>query len=226
MLNGIFEKVLVIAPHCDDDVLGCGGLMSRVKKSGGEVHVLIAAAGDVHFRHSDTVIHADTREEEFRKGLEVLGVDSGEILFYEYEQKLDTLPIVEIVTVLDKKIAELQPTAVLIPYPSFHQDHKVLFQAAFAALRPTIDTSYIKFVGMYEYPFVVWDTNDVDGSLMHIDITNEIDDKVKAMSMHTSQIRPDDHLISLKTIRTWAERRGLEVGLPYAEAYKILKLKI
>lgn len=227
MLNGIFERVLVIAPHSDDDILGCGGLMKRVKKSGGRVHVAVVSVGDVLFYHSDKVVKADTRIEEFHNALDYLGVDSGEVLFKGHEQRLHMLPIVEIITEIDKIIKREKPTAVFIPYPSFHQDHKTVFDASFAALRPTGASEATKLVAMYEYPFIVWDANqNVDGCRFHIDITNEIDDKVNAMRKHVSQLRPANELISLETIRVWAQRRGLEVNAEYAEAFKALRMKI
>ena len=170
--------------------------MRKVRKEGGEVHVIVTTVGDVQFYHNDSMITAETREEEFHNALASLGVDSGMILYRHSEQRLHMLPIVDIITELDKKIRELQPTAVFIPYPSFHQDHKTVFDASFAALRPTDDTSFVKLVAMYEYPFIVWDTGAVDGCRFHVDITNEIDEKVNAMAQHKSQIRSEKHLIS------------------------------
>jgi LmbE family N-acetylglucosaminyl deacetylase len=220
----MFERVLVIAPHSDDDILGCGGMMKNVKKAGGEVHVVVTTIGDVNFYHKQEVVTGETREEEFHNALNSLGVDSGEILFRHSEQKLHMLPIVDIITAYDQKIRSFKPTAVFIPYPSFHQDHKTVFNASFAALRPTPNTSHVKLVAMYEYPFIVWDTNDTDGNRFHLDITNTLEDKVNAMKCHKSQIRESEHLISPQTIRVWAERRGIEVGVRYAEAFKALRM--
>jgi LmbE family N-acetylglucosaminyl deacetylase len=220
----MFEKVLVIAPHSDDDILGCGGLMKKVKNLGGEVHVIVTTIGDVAFYHKPDVVKAEVREEEFYAALDFLGVDKGEILFRHSEQRLHLLPIVDIITAYDQKIRTYKPTAVFIPYPSFHQDHKTVFDASFAALRPTPNTSYVRLVAMYEYPFVVWDVKDTDGNRFHLDISDVIDDKINAMKCHKSQIREAEHLISPQTIRVWAERRGIEVGVPYAEAFKALRM--
>lgn len=220
----MFERVLVIAPHSDDDILGCGGMMKNVKNAGGEVHVVVTTIGDVNFYHRQEVVTGETREEEFHSALNSLGVDSGEILFRHSEQKLHMLPIVDIITAYDQKIRSFKPTAVFIPYPSFHQDHKTVFDASFAALRPTPNTSHVKLVAMYEYPFIVWDTNGTDGNRFHLDITNTLEDKVNAMKCHKSQIRESEHLISPQTIRVWAERRGIEVGVRYAEAFKALRM--
>ena len=49
MFNGVFERLLVVSPHCDDEVLGCGGLMKKVVDSGGDVTVVVAAVGDTTF---------------------------------------------------------------------------------------------------------------------------------------------------------------------------------
>ena len=226
LLNGVLENVLVFAPHSDDDILGCGGLIRKVVKSGGKVHVVLATVGDVRFYHSNKVIKAETRIKEFETALDYLGVNSTEIMYTDHEQVLDTVPMVDLVTKMDKIIHDVKPSAVLIPYPSFHQDHKAVYNACFAALRPTNDTGHIKMVAMYEYPFIVWDTIPIEGGRLHIDITDEIDDKVHAMSLHKSQVRPEKHLISLETIKVWAQRRGLEVGVPYAEAYKVLRMVV
>lgn len=224
MFSGLLERVLVIAPHSDDDILGCGGMLKKVKDAGGETHVVIATIGDVHFYHKGEVVTGAVREEEFYNALSILGVDSGRILYRHSEQRLNMLPIVDIITELDDIIREIKPTAVFIPYPSFHQDHKTVFEASFAALRPTPATDFVKFVAMYEYPFVVWDAANQGGSKFHIDITNEIEYKVNAMKQHVSQIREANHLISPQTIKTWAANRGIEVGVPYAEAFKLLRM--
>ena len=47
MLNFKNERLLVISPHADDEILGCGGLISKIKKDGGKVYVLIFNVGSV-----------------------------------------------------------------------------------------------------------------------------------------------------------------------------------
>lgn len=226
MFDKLLDRVLIIAPHSDDDILGCGGLMKKVKNEGGEVHVVVATVGDVKFYHSNALVTADTREKEFYNALFELNADSGEILYRHSEQRLHTMPIVDLITEFDRRVRKFKPTAVFLPYPSFHQDHKTVFDASFAALRPTPNTSHVKLVAMYEYPFVVWHVGELGGSSFHLDITDVIDDKIRAMECHKSQIREASHLISPQTIRMWAERRGVEVGLPYAEAFKALRMVV
>lgn len=222
----LFDNVLVIAPHSDDDVLGCGGTVRRVIEAGGKVTVLVATVGDVQFYHSKKTVLANTRVEEFHNALDVLGVQDGRVLYMNQEQRLHMMPIVDLISEFDKVIREVKPTAVFIPYPSFHQDHKTVFDAAFAALRPTPHTDHIRLVAMYEYPFIVWSTHDSSKNRFYIDITEQLDHKVRAMSQHKSQLRPSAELISLETIALWAARRGLEIGVKYAESFEMLRLRI
>lgn len=221
-METFLKKTLIIAPHADDEVLGCGGLIAKYSSSV-EFHVALATVGDITFHHAGKVIGAETRKAEFARAMESLGVTSLEVLFEGYESKMDTLPLREIVTKLDNLIRAAQPTAVLIPYPSFHQDHQVVFKAAFAALRPQ-PHNHVKFVAMFEYPLIAWNYESLNSSMIYINITDTIDRKIEALKCHASQIRPGRHTINPETVALWAEKRGLEVGIQFAEAYRLLKM--
>ncbi|WLD94937.1 PIG-L deacetylase family protein [Alkalihalobacillus sp. AL-G] len=219
------ERILIIAPHADDEVLGCGGLIEKAVKYGNDVKVVIAAVGDIVFEHKkdgETTL-AQTRISELHDALMHLGCSHYEILYDDKESKLDTIPLNEIVTRLDKIIALFQPTMVFIPYPSYHQDHQVLFQASMASLRPD-PRKQIKLVAMYEYPLIVWQypkINDV-GELF-LDISNSIELKLEAFCKHQSQMRDPKHLISPENVKRWAAVRGMEAGVDYAEKYHLLR---
>ena len=81
-------------------------------------------------------------------------------------------------------------------------------------------------VAMYEYPFVSWSYEKLEGGAIYVDIENEIDDKVEALKLHKSQVREAGHAISPETIRMWAQRRGFEVSLDYAELFRILRMTV
>lgn len=227
MFNGVFERLLVVSPHCDDEVLGCGGLMKKVVDSGGDVTVVVAAVGDTTFYHLNRVVTAEERKAELRNALDYLGIKKSLILFEGYESKMDVLEIRKIVSVLDELIEDIQPTAVLIPYPSFHQDHKIVFDASFAALRPSpTNSDSLRMVAMYEYPFIAWNSQLVSGGSFYLDIESVLTDKIEALKKHESQVREGRHMISPESVKLWAEKRGLEAGLNYAELFYILRLLI
>lgn len=218
------ERILIIAPHADDEVLGCGGLIEKARKHGNEVKVIIGSVGDVPFRHNDNgIVEASTRKRELKDALAHLGCQDFEILFENKESAMDTIPRNQIVSQLDLALDTFLPTMALIPYPSYHQDHQVLFQASMASLRPD-QKRKPKLIAMYEYPLIVWQypkLNDV-GEL-YLDISSSIDLKIEAFCKHTSQIRSGNHPLSPEKIKKWAETRGMEIGVRYAEKYHLLR---
>lgn len=227
LLNGVFERTLVISPHADDDVIGCGGLLKKVLKNGGEAHVAVVAIGDIEFYHLGRVVTKEERKAEMQKSLDYLGVTSYYTLFDGYEALMDTIPIKNVITALDALIGKIKPSAVLLPYPSFHQDHKVVYNAGFAALRPSPrNNKFLRLIAGYEYPLVTWTNENFGNGNLYIDIADELEDKIEALKCHKSQMREGRHLISPKTIRLWARRRGLEASINYAEMFYILRIVI
>lgn len=225
MYTPLLKKTLIISPHADDEVLGCGGLMHRLRDTGAEVHVLIAVTADSFLWHHGGVVSGETRREETRRACASLGVCGCHVhfLYEEGDGRLDTVPQQELVMALDLMLRKLQPTAVLLPYPSFHQDHRALFQASFAALRPR-EEGTVSFVAMYEYPNIVWQYDQLPGGDWYLRLDEEaVEAKVDAMRQHESQIRDGRHMISPDSIRTWARYRGMEVGVPAAERFRVLR---
>lgn len=195
--------------------------MAKARAYGNDVRVVVVAAGDVQFYHAGRVITARERAAELASALSVLKVADYRILF-NAESYMDTMPLRDVVTAIENEISLYKPTMVLLPYPSFHQDHKVVFEACFAALRPSPE-AIVPFVAMYEYPFVAWNYEHLNGGKTYVDITDYMELKVKALLQHSSQVRQGRHLISPDTIVQWAANRGLEISTPYAELYHVLR---
>ncbi|MGI6554453.1 MAG: PIG-L deacetylase family protein [Bacillota bacterium] len=227
MMNDVFKRVLVVSPHADDEVIGCGGVIKKVVNMGGEVFVVVVSIGDINFYHLDRVVTKEERKEELRHALNYLGVTGFCTLFDDYESLMDTMPIRNIISALDNHIDKIKPTTVLLPYPSFHQDHKIVFNAGFAALRPSPRRNgQLKLTAGYEYPFVTWTNETLQTSCLYVNITDEIDDKIEALRCHKSQLRESGHLISPESVRLWAEKRGMDAGCPYSEMFYVLRLRL
>src|SRR5688572_7808705 len=95
-------RILVLAPHADDEVLGCGGFIARRAAEGCEVHVLVATIGDVCDVNGTSKSSATERCAELAEASRILGVAHHEVLFENYENRLDTLPRLDLVTRLDR----------------------------------------------------------------------------------------------------------------------------
>ena len=106
------------------------------------------------------------------------------------------------------------------------QDHNVLFETCFAALRPK-PHQFIKLIAMYEYPLISWQYQKFwNTGELYLDLSHTIQKKIDAFLKHTSQKRPPPHLISPESVKKWAEMRGIEIGVAYAEKYYILRSRI
>lgn len=226
MLESGKERILIFVPHADDEVLGCGGLIEKACRYNNKVKVVMASVGNSFFWHRDEPVSVHTRKKEFVEAIQYLGCNDWDIMYDDKESVLDTLPRKEIVTKIDRYLMDFKPTMVFIPYPSFNQDHQVLFEACMAGLRPVPDR-YYKLIAMYEYPLIVWQFPQLTKvGEMYLDISKTIDKKVEALRKHESQLREPRHLISPESVRKWAGKRGMEVGYEYAEKYHLLRAEL
>ncbi len=221
-----FDKVLIITPHADDETLSLGGTICKVKEMGGQVRVVVAVAGDIVFWHNGRVeVPADQRVKELDSAMECLGVDSWRVVFKErnLESRLDTIPIRDLIYEFDKEIEKYRPGTLFFPRKSYHQDHRVVHNAAVAACRPNIDKYIPPRVLEYEYPANSWNRcSDETWANFFVSIPEEyIERKIQAFQMHLSQQRKEENLISIANIRRWCEMRGAAVGCALAEAMRI-----
>jgi LmbE family N-acetylglucosaminyl deacetylase len=235
------QRVLIIAPHLDDEVLGCGGLISVAKRAGAEVFVLFGAVGGTVEFSSAGESTAGERKCELVNVARHLGLDGYEILFdrvaldgQDYQGRLDTLPQVDLIRAIEWEgplsINQLRPSLVLLPdLTSYHQDHRALGQAAMSALRPASPALKHQPAGVLAYEIVAdgWTAAaqrvpDVFFELSERDLTTKID----AMRLYTSQVREQPNPRHHGLLRNLAEIRGAQCGARLAEAYHCLRWRV
>ncbi len=221
-MNGFSnQKLLVIAPHSDDEVLGCGGLITKVKNSGGKVFVLIFNLG---FEKDDTPESQQKRKNEVKNAMDVLGVDDYHLVNSEPDnnRNLDSKPLHDLIEVIENtsnvSLEKISPTMVAIPTIfSHHQDHVHVHHACIAALRP-ISTPVSNIVLSYEAPeHSRWSASGIFEPNLFVEIDIEIENKIQAFLKYESQVRPGGR--DADSIRNQAKYRGQEVGKNLCEAY-------
>lgn len=223
------ERLLVISVHPDDEVLGCGGLMKKVKDLDGEVYVLYVVAGPAGRQYDEE--HAETRLEQRLEEIDAvarfLDVDDYVIGLQgaEYHLRLNALPLERLVNMIEAdtrvSLNRIKPTIVAIPAPDhYHQDHQPVFEAAFAACRPIPPhlKPFQNVVLCYEQPSYGWSVQRRQPNF-YVDITEQIDAKIEAIKLHRSQLRRGLHVRAPQNVRRIAEVRGREVAVPAAEAF-------
>lgn len=224
MFNFRNQKLLVIAPHADDEILGCGGLISKVKSEGGKVYVLIFNVGSVVINNSKKT--TKVWKKETKDAMEFLKVDKYETVFDSPEDNryLDSKPLHFLIKIIESEskvsLDKIKPTIVAVPTNhSHHQDHVQVFNASIAALRP-MRTPLPNFVISYEAPeHSRWSTMGVFEPNWFLDIEKFLQIKIDAFSKYKSQIRPRQR--DKGTITSQARYRGSEVGKKYCEAFFI-----
>jgi LmbE family N-acetylglucosaminyl deacetylase len=218
------ERLLVIAPHADDETLGCGGLISRIKSDGGKAYVLIFNVGSI-IKANNEKLTALWKKETY-DAMKFLKVDDYETIFDSSTDNryLDAKPLHTLISKIetDSKVSltKIKPTIVAIPtIHSHHQDHVHVFRACIAALRP-ISTPVSNTVLSYEAPeHSRWSVSGVFEPNFYVDIEDHLENKVKAFYKYKSQVRVggrDKH-----TIKNQAEYRGKEVGRNACEAFYV-----
>lgn len=222
------QRLLVIAPHADDETFGCGGTIAKIKGLGGEVFVMVLSVGDlVHYQaEAPVTISGETRVEEFEKAMKFLKVDDYEVVFTDPEMhlRLDAIPRRDLIAKIEREgnlaIDKIKPSMLVLPTPSYNQDHEAVFRAGFAACRPHLLSikHFVKIVLASDAPQLCWNPEAFRPNF-YVDISDYLEIKLKAHAFHQSQRRPPPHHASLENLERLARARGAEIGVEAAEAF-------
>lgn len=238
MLEQLFKgrKILIVAPHADDEAIGCGGTMARAAECGAEVYVLVVTVGDLkRVGDGEGVVKAEERIAEVDKVARFLNVKDSEVIMTDEHRhlRLDAIPRRDLVAFLERdarlSVSNLKPDFVFLPAPSYNQDHEAVAKAGLTACRPHDRNALPSPAGvfLYEYPPNSWcfpQDRFLPG--FYVDISDHLDKKIDAYKLYESQARGGLHQNNPDNIRNLALLRGREVGVAAAEAFQVLRLKL
>jgi LmbE family N-acetylglucosaminyl deacetylase len=216
------KRVLVIAPHCDDEAYGMGGTILKLRAQGAEVFCCVIVCGDLHFEHTNTTITREERVAEFDAVMHHLDTE-GMVLPFREETQMDRVPIRDVIAAIERVQDSCNADVWYMIGPSFHQDHRVVFEAALAAARPT-RSSCPREIFRYELP--TYSGNPREWAFIaHVyeDISAHLDRKLEACALYRSQIRPHG-MLSLDAIRRFAQTRGFESRCEAAECFEVVRI--
>lgn len=223
------QRLLVISPHADDESFGCAGTIAKIKKLGGEVFVLVMSVGDLkHYDGKDDIIPGQVRAKEFEAVAKFLDIDDYEIFFKDAEShlRLDAKPLRDLISIIERdskvSIDRINPTMVALPAISYNQDHVAVFKAGFTACRPHDPKvkSFPQVVVSYDNQTLFWNVDyDKFHPNLYVDISDFLDKKIGALSMHKSQLRHSPHHCSIENMQYLARTRGHEISVKAAEAF-------
>ncbi len=221
------KKILVIAPHADDEVLGCGATMAKVYANGDEVYVLIctnASVGAPELFSAELIKQIRTEAVNAHR---LIGVK--ETIFLEFPAPaLDQFPRYKMSNEISAIIKKIGADTVYIPHRGdCHKDHTIIHECAMVACRPLANCS-VKHVYAYEtLSETEWGepvAADFFVPVKYITFTNEeFQKKLDAMSCFKSQLYPFPASRSLVAIEALAKYRGCTVSAERAEAFEVLR---
>jgi LmbE family N-acetylglucosaminyl deacetylase len=221
-------KTLIIAAHPDDEVLGCGGTIARLAAQGEEVHILILATGLTSRVGFDVAKDADALKihlERARRAGALLGAKNVNFAGFP-DQKMDTLPLLEITHRIEAEIELVKPQTIFTHHGGdLNMDHAITFRATLTATRP-MPRSVVRSVYAYEVPSSTeWAFQKFEPkfqpNLFH-DITETLPKKIGAMRIYESEMRPFPHPRSPQGLKANAEKWGATSGTEAAEAFQII----
>ena len=216
-------KILIVAPHMDDEVLGCGGTIVRHVDSGDHVTVCIVANRAYDHKYEQKLIEQE--KNSCKKAQEILSYQ--QLIFLGLpDEKLDQSQI-DLIIPLEKVIGDCKPDIVYIPHRGdLNQDHRAVFEAVRVVCRPNAQ-HYVKTVRAFEVPS---STDQVFAAsewpflpTYFVDIENTLEKKIMAMSCYSKESKPFPHSRSTEGLRVFSKKRGMEIGIKAAEAFVILR---
>lgn len=215
--------VLVIAPHPDDEVLGCGGVIAKRAAAGDEVWACIVSEGKQPMYSEEFVVN---EENEMKNAHRKLGVTQCVTLRFP-TALLDTIPQHEINDKLSEVIEMVQPDEVFIPhYGDIHRDHQIVADAAMVALRPNGKNKVRRILAYETMSETDWNTPNIQNAFIpnvFEDISGYVVQKTEALMMYRSQVQTYPAARSPIGIQGLALHRGATVGMESAEAFMLIR---
>lgn len=216
-------KILVVAPHPDDEVLGCGGTIIKHVGGGAEVYLCIVTKAYPPEWSEDEI---KIRKEEVLRVNEVLGIKKTYFLDLP-TVKLDTMPQKVLNDHISRCVREVEPQIVYTSHRGdVNQDHRLVFQATMVAVRP-VPGGTVKKVLCYELlSSSEWAAPFVENAFIpnvYVDISEAVETKLKAMSLYKTELKEYPHPRSLEAISALAKVRGSTIGVNAAEAFMLVR---
>lgn len=198
------KKNLIIAPHADDEVLGCFTFLKP------QTHVLYVGI------ESRPNMPRSLRIEEIEKSAEKSG-----FTWNALDYTVNSYSVSPLIAVFEGIINELKPETVLIPQPSYNQDHRAVYDAATTALRPHDLNWFVPEVYIFEQPdSILWHHGGEKEPTLFNDM--DIEDKIHSYSLYASQVRSHR---SFALVRAMAAVRGAQCGLDFAEGFTVKRIR-
>jgi len=219
------KSVLCVVAHPDDEALGLGGTLIKHIEQGDNVNVVIFSVGETSKLDKD--INSKRRLKSAKDWSDEVGSNIYSILYYP-DQKLDTIPKLEIIQSLEKILKNLRPDIIYTHHDGdINHDHQIVSHAILTALRPMSTLNLKSEIRTFETISSTEQSPYLDRYLFkpnfYVDVEDVWSKKIKALKKYNNELGKYPHPRSIKSIESLAIKRGSESGLKKAEAFCIIR---
>ena len=234
-------KILVLAAHPDDEVLGMGGTIKKLSKKGNDIKIIFMSTGILSRRKTESKVSKQVftkdwmeKNESKLKSLrgdakragKILGVN--EIEFMDFpDNEMDIVSTLMITKSIENSIKDFKPNVIYTtPQNDVNVDHQKVFASTLVATRP-YKNSILQEVISYEIPSSTeWFFPSQFSPNIFVDISKEFTSKIKAIKAYKTEIREFPHPRSIEALEVITKRWGSVSGFNYAEAFRLVRTLI
>lgn len=223
------KKILIIVAHPDDEVLGCGGFISKYKNKYDFKVIFLAEGSSCRYKNlskNKKKIESDIleRKNSAKKALKILGVKK--IVFYNNKcGSLSNIHQLELNKIIEKEITEFKPNKIFTHSDKdLNMDHKAIFNSVLVATRP-IEDKYIEEVFSFEIlSSTEWNyTQNFKPNYFEQLNQKDVLNKSKALKCYKTEIKSAPYPRSEYGVKSLAKFRGLQSGFLYAESFELVR---
>lgn len=216
-------KVLVVAAHPDDEVMGAGGTIAKHVRQ--KDHVYLCIVTKAYTPDWSEEIIKEKRKEVVRAS-HILGVRK--TYFCDLPTvMLDTLPQKELNKKVSEVVNEVRPDIVYTTHRGdINSDHRLVFEATMVAVRPACKNLISRVLSYELLSSTDWAPPFPERAFMpnvYVDISKTLETKIKAMSVYKTELREYPHPRSIEAIAIQAKRRGMDIQVKAAEAFMLMR---
>lgn len=223
------KRVLVVAAHPDDEVLGCGGTVARLATEGDEVRIAILAEGMTSREKQreqtdpEKLKHLHARAQQAAGKLNAKDLTLAKLP----DNRLDTVPLLDVVKLVEDLIENFRPDTIYTHHAGdLNVDHGVVHRAVLTATRP-VPGQDVRQVYAFEVPSSTeWSFQRLEPAFrpnVFVDITRTLDRKIEALACYDTETRKFPHPRSPEALRAIAARWGSVAGFQAAEAFELVR---
>lgn len=224
------HKVLVVAAHPDDEVLGCGGTILRHVANGDTVHIMIMAEG---LTSRDNKRNVEQREGELselhnnaNRVADLLGAEK--LILHNFpDNRMDGVDLLDVVKQIEAEVDDFCPDIVYTHHAGdVNVDHLITHQAVVTACRPLPGNTVKELYFFETLSSTEWQIPMVDKMFtpqVYVDVEKFIDKKIEALHLYDSEMREYPHSRSYEAVEYLAKYRGFTVGKYFAEAFELCR---